>query len=150
MQRIIIVAGRNVRTKQLRKYFKSRAKDKSEANKLKRPQMHEFWSVPVLTRLNDAHPEKASLKRIQRLLAMVGGAADVRKQREAEESLEVSKALENLNIAIEACTKGDAGTLSTLLVNKSVTSDAVTQKSQSLLYIAAYNGHPACVHFNRF
>ena len=145
MQRIIIVAGRNVRTKQLRKYFKSRAKDKSEANKLKRPQMHEFWSVPVLTRLNDAHPEKASLKRIQRLLAMVGGAADVRKQREAEESLEVSKALENLNIAIEACTKGDAGTLSTLLVNKSVTSDAVTQKSQSLLYIAAYNGHPACV-----
>ena len=88
MQRIIIVAGRNVRTKQLRKYFKSRAKDKSEANKLKRPQMHEFWSVPVLTRLNDAHPEKASLKRIQRLLAMVGGAADVRKQREAEESLD--------------------------------------------------------------
>ena len=116
LQRIIIVAGRNVRTKQLRKYFKSRAKDKSEANKLKRPQMHEFWSVPVLTRLNDAHPEKASLKRIQRLLAMVGGAADVRKQREAEESLEVSKALENLNIAIEACTKGDAGTLSSLLV----------------------------------
>jgi ankyrin repeat protein len=145
LQRIIKISGRNVRTKQLRKYFKQRAKDKSEANKLKRPQMDKFWAVPALTRLNDVHPEKASLKRIQRLLAMVGGAADVRKQREEEESLEVSKALESLNIAIEACTKGDASTLSTLLVNKSVTSDAVTQKSQSLLFIAAYNGHPKCV-----
>ena len=82
--------------------------------------MDQFWSIPVLTRLNDAQPEKASLKRIQRLLAMVGGAADIRKEREEAEKLEVSKALENLNLAIESCEKGDASTLSTLLVNNSV------------------------------
>ena len=76
---------------------------------------------------------------------MVGGAADIRKEREEAEKLEVSKALENLNIAIEACEKGDASILSTLLVNNSIPSDAVTQKSHSLLYVAAYNGHPKCV-----
>ena len=145
LKRVMQLAGRNVTTKALRKLYRARVKDKSEANVDLRPRLDSFFDVPVLTRLHDAQPESTSVKRIQRLLAMVGGASEVRRQREDEEAGQAQKALECLANAIEACVSGDDLTLSSLLMDKQVPSDALSKKSQSLLYIAAFNGRPKCV-----
>ena len=145
LQNMITTSGRNVTTRSLRKLCRARAKDKGESNKPFRPKLGGFYDVPLLTRLHDAQPESTSVKRIQRLLAMVGGAEDLRRARDEEESNNIRKALEYLEQATVTCVRGDHMTLSTLLVEKHIAADAITSKSQSLLYVAAYNGHPKCV-----
>jgi ankyrin repeat protein len=140
LKRTLMTLPRRVHTRNMRTQYGQRTKQYPKERNLA-----DFWKEPALGKLAREPPREDDQALIEKLLAMTGGADELRRHADLEARKNEIETQRDIKEMARACERGLFQKARGLLEGVNIEASDTTAEGETFLFIAACNSHLKCV-----